>query len=438
MAMAELLPGCVVAHPIVAGMHEVMNDKALNLETLRELCDLKVINWVSTYVITESLRMVVQCIPLGKSSKQKLHKHHTGWFQAFRGSDGPQNLLYSILKLRSDVLDKSSIDLGALTFRATPCFLVDDGLVQVVVISDQWLSERTLWSPEYVRNKCGVAGGITKISQFWDWERKTQFQHNSRHQIIQVHDLSFICFLPQNNPDLWRSKDLEMFKRVFDKIVRTKFIKAIQEKNFDEVRKNRKCLFTEGVGDETATMVDCFNKMMRLPSFETFFLSVFESWPTLHKQHALVFSEARYLEFVFKARPVGDAKKTVAAIAQANQGSLVKVWRETCDRCNKSDADAYQKSSEALTKNAAELEAYVQHVVAWFQMRGLSSLLDLVPKPMDVAALGGDVAARFGKWFYFQYTGDQSAPYDKRGRRSYRHVVVRRPERCSSWSFVGF
>ena len=327
VAMAELLPGCVVAHPIVAGMHEVMNDKALNLETLRELCDLKVINWVSTYVITESLRMVVQCIPLGKSSKQKLHKHHTGLFQAFRGSDGPQNLLYSILKLRSDVLDKSSIDLGASPFRATPCFLVDDGLVQVVVISDQWLSERTLWSPEYVRNKCGVAGGVTKLSQFWDWERKAQFQQNSRHQIIQVHDMSDIDDLPKNNPDLWRAKDLAIFLRVSSVITRRKFMQAWK-------MEDRTCLFTEGVGDETVKMVNCFNKMMRLPSFETFFLSVFESWPTLHKQHALVFSEARYLEFVFKARPVGDAKKTVAAIAQANQGSLVAVWRGTCDHCD--------------------------------------------------------------------------------------------------------
>ena len=156
-------------HPLYQLLFEVVNDERLS-DTLSALLKHEIFDWVSTYVITDGGKIVLQRVPASRKRKACL--------QSFGGGDYPRNLLFMLNKLRLELLDESSIALTSdVQFCTSPLYITANGatrgLLQVVMVSEVWLQEQQLWSPEWARNHRDRLK-MWDISQFHDTLRASK------------------------------------------------------------------------------------------------------------------------------------------------------------------------------------------------------------------------------------------------------------------------
>ena len=145
-------------HPLYRELHRAINDAHASA-ALSELLEHNVFNWVAPYVVTDAGNILLQAIPKTRNRKKTLQ------LQSFGGSHLNQNSFFMFHKMRGELRDESSLTLtSAMPFRASSIYVVEGGLLQVIVVKDSWLREQRLWSPEWARNHCNALGISTSRS----------------------------------------------------------------------------------------------------------------------------------------------------------------------------------------------------------------------------------------------------------------------------------
>ena len=125
-------------HPLYRQLHGLVND-AESCSVLFRLLEFSIFDYVAPYVITDAGNILLQRQPRRKKKKD------TFQLQAFGGQNVGENFLWQFNKLRGELRDESSISLlFNVPFRASPVYIRGKGLVQVFLVSEDWVRTQRL------------------------------------------------------------------------------------------------------------------------------------------------------------------------------------------------------------------------------------------------------------------------------------------------------
>ena len=392
-------------HPVFTCLKKLVNDPMLDRECFQRICNARVFKWVAAYVITDAGRILVMELPK-KSRKAKNIQTFGGSVYGSEMTSEWCNFFYAFVKLRSELMDESSIDLSTVEFEASPLIVIGDGLVQVIRISDDWVVQQRLWCPERARNHGWEVH--RDISAFWvrlknNASTMARISRKAEYQLVKLRSVEE---MRDSNGTGWKWRQADGTTFFALDVV-------IDAMSSGSSFFGKRLLVHESASDACKEWSNLLNGMLEddtQTSMREFVNLGQARWTPILKFQALPLCEYSFIVALFQRTAQGQATGTEAAPSTADgeveRGSLCSVWLGTCWRAQMQSTQValYESHSAALTDH--DVLQYAVRLTTWFTNRGMSREA-LSPGSIVDDAIDADVRAYGGRWLKFNYNSNE-------------------------------